>query len=55
MEQERHKDHCRKDIYEDFRVLRNSGFWPCLTPRIQKDILSLLDEHRDLCGEKNQH
>lgn len=51
MEQERHKDHPRKDFFEDFMALRNSDYWPCLPPKTQKDILSLLAEHRDEYGE----
>ena len=51
MEQERHKVLPRMDYFEDFMILRNSDYWPCLTPQTQKDILSLLDEHRDVYGE----
>ena len=53
MEQERHKDHPRKDFFEDFMILRNSDYWPCLTPKTQEGILSLLAEHRDVSGETN--
>ena len=51
MNQERHKDHPRKDFFEDFRFLRNSDYWPCLSPKTQEDILILLDEHRGECVE----
>ena len=51
MEQERYKVLPRMACFEDFIILRNSDYWPCLTPQIQKDILSLLDEHRDVYGE----
>ncbi len=46
MDQERHKDHPRKDFFKDFRMLRNSDYWPCLPPKTQEDILILLGEHR---------
>lgn len=51
MEQESHEYSPPKDIFDDFMILRNSDYWPCLMPKTQKDILSLLDEHRCLNGE----
>ncbi len=46
MDQKRYLDHPNKDYFEDFRILRNSDYWPCLPPKTQEGILNLLDEHR---------
>lgn len=53
MEQERHEYSSPKDFFEDFKLLRNSDYWPCLMSKTQKDILSLLDGHRYLNGDED--
>lgn len=46
MDTERYRHHPRKDDFEDFRLLRNSDYWPCLPAKTREGILNLLDEHR---------
>ena len=53
MDRERHRDRPRKDYFEDFKILRNSDYWPCLPAKTQEGILTLLDEHRCKVLEDN--
>lgn len=46
MDHERQDTQSRKDYYEEFRILRNSDFWPCLPQKTQRGIMSLLGEER---------
>lgn len=46
MDQERHCDHSQNDFYEEFKLLRNSDFWPCLPQETQQGIMNLLGEDR---------
>ncbi len=47
MNKEGHRDHLRKNYFDDFKLLRESGFWLFLSPETQEGILSLLNEHQD--------
>lgn len=47
MDQEQRRDHPRHDFFEEFKILRNSEYWPYLSQKNQQEILSLLDEQQD--------